>query len=109
MTQRLLRSVPVAIVVTTALAWNLPVAAQGSGGGGMPPSTQQAPSTAGGAMATVPGAAGALPRAVVPAMPAVAASDAASQASRATAPPADRRGAAFGGTEEDKGASTQKR
>ena len=73
MTQRFLRTVPAAIVMTTAMAWNLPVAAQGSAGGGMPPATTTAPSKAPNDATPPGGTSGAmLPRPVTPAMPASA-------------------------------------
>lgn len=43
MTQRLLRTVPAAVLLTTALSWNLPALAQtGSGTGTRPPSGSSA-------------------------------------------------------------------
>jgi hypothetical protein len=81
MTQRLLRSVPVALLMTTALAWNLPATAQTAAGSGAPMSTSSgatpapapvppsAPATGGAAT----GGSG-LPADFSPAMPASAAS-----------------------------------
>ena len=41
MSQRILRTVPMAVLMTTALAWNLPAAAQGTAG--TPPPVSAAP------------------------------------------------------------------
>ncbi|MBK6614925.1 hypothetical protein [Ottowia sp.] len=83
MTQRLLRSVPVAILMTTALAWNLPATAQTTTGSGVPMSASSgatpAPAPARPAQST-PATGGAatggsgLPADFSPAMPASAAS-----------------------------------
>lgn len=82
MTKRILRTVPAALLMTTAMAWNLPAAAQGTVG---TPSTatgtmQKAPAPAtpppAGDAAPRGGAAfgGGLPADLTPAMPASAAS-----------------------------------
>ena len=68
MTQRLLRSVPVAILMTTALAWNLPATAQTAAPAPARPA-QSTPATGGAAT----GGSG-LPADFSPAMPASAAS-----------------------------------
>jgi hypothetical protein len=75
MTQRLLRAAPAAILMTTALAWNLPAAAQA---GNPPPTGLSAPSRAPAPTGQQPGTA--LPPALQPSMPALPASDAASAA-----------------------------
>ena len=94
MTQRLLRTVPAAVLLTTALSWNLPALAQtGSGTGTRPPSGSSAvPGTTPPDTTTVPPSSGSgsdtggsdtggsdargLPADLRPAMPASAASGA---------------------------------
>ena len=85
MSQRILRTVPAALLMTTALAWNLPAAAQGTMGapvGAATGTVQKAPAPATPAPAadTAPrggaavGGGSALPADLTPAMPASAAS-----------------------------------
>lgn len=83
MSQRILRTVPAALLMTTALAWNLPAAAQGTMGapvGAATGTVQKAPAPATPAPAadTAPRGGSALPADLTPAMPASAASGAAS-------------------------------
>ena len=79
MTKRLLRTVPAAILMTTAMAWNLPALAQTPSGAGAAPSSQSstpprrpvgertpAPGNTATGMGTVSG----LPADLTPAMPA---------------------------------------
>lgn len=104
MSQRILRTVPVALLMTTALAWNLPAAAQGTGSTG--PSAGPRPAT--GAVQQIPAPAtarpageaaprgdsgsgnaafgGSLPADLTPAMPDRPASEADDQGKPGTAP-----------------------
>lgn len=82
MTQRLLHAVPAAILMTSALAWGLPAAAQGSPSGTPPQATSAPAQSATGGMPATQGRASGLPADLVPAMPATPASDAASAARR---------------------------
>ena len=97
MSQRILRTVPAALLMTTALAWNLPAAAQGTMGapvGAATGTVQKAPAPATPAPAadTAPrggaafGGGSALPADLTPAMPASAASGAASAGKPAGVP-----------------------
>ncbi|MFT3778682.1 MAG: hypothetical protein QM772_10500 [Ottowia sp.] len=75
MTKRLLRTVPAAILMTTALAWNLPAGAQSTTGGAVPPQ----PGTT--STMPAPAAGGSTTGGVVPAMPASGPASAARPAS----------------------------